>query len=610
MEDSTISTLTAGHQNDDTSGRVLCVARSCGTLGLHLEYQHLWYMRTAEAFYLPGEFQWDHSNANKLENWEQVYNILMTTKLSENPFKASSQPTVLDKNEFNYTAVKYMLRLDYDVQNCALLKRAATYGGPDVLRLLLGDSRVDAGSRTITLPYAIEEASRRGRMDMIEVLLAHPEVKEHLSYPWGMRFLSSGLMGAAETDQLDIAQLLLGLRAYRLDYIDGVFDRAIKNNSLEVLRLLLSKLNPNLQHRMDYIRYTALEEDRVPALLLLLARSSDVPANIYNDWALDALKSNKLGVLRALIKGFSVCGSMEMKLLRPACEIADVSAIRLLLECEYITIAHVNEAIQAAVIRDNKGVLKALLERADQNDQLVWYARTDLLVGGLPSEFRWEYGKNSLENWKQVYNILEHAQSGYEEPFAFRSPYNPSVLEINGYNYLAVKYLLHLGYRTEGMASVRRAIRYSGRLDVIELLLHSRDISIRSDITAESPNALQDAAWMDRLDIVKAIVEVAVTRGELDDEAGLELLVDGMESAAEWNRALMLKYLFGIREHEVDSLLRVFEAAIREEATDALQALLNLVNPDQEHLLEYSRFAILSEKKRSLDVLTARIREL
>lgn len=254
------------------------------------------------------------------------------------------------------------------------------------------------------------------------------------------------------------------------------------------------------------------------------------------------------------------------------------------------------------VMSRTPGLWSAL--QPELENQHFWYERTEAAFN-LPPEFQWEYGNNSHENWQHVYNILMSTKLG--DPFAITPARRPGTIQVNKYNFTAVKFLLQAGYKTPGLVSVNDAIAHGGSLDVIKLLL------VQPRAYSDTLNALVDIRYVvrtGRLEFVKAIIDDTKARDGLEGPVVLRALIGGVEEAVIQNQMLILEYLLSLRGYRKQDLDELIETAIERESIGPLELLLDEVKPNRDTLLDYIDNAQFFKSPKSLEILTVRLEAL
>ena len=307
MEDPTVLKLIASRVDDTVLGSLSRIPSLWNVLLSELKNQFFWYERTAAAFNLPDEFQWEYGD-NSQENWQQIFNILQSTK-NEDPFAVNPYGlSVLEKNGYNLLAVKLLLWMGYTPLGMISVKQAIKYGDLAVVKLLLSDSRIDlrGGQAMARAMYA---AIERDRLDMVQAIIE--AMGDKISAKGGQQLLNNALSKAAVLDNVDILRYLLKLRPVNKGMLRLTVQDVIDHNSLGALRVLLRGFKPDQKSLLGYIDHAAHDDETEPSLKLLLTRVKNVPVHIILIWITDAAKRGNPKILRTLLDRFNKDGRLE-----------------------------------------------------------------------------------------------------------------------------------------------------------------------------------------------------------------------------------------------------------------------------------------------------------
>ena len=227
-------------------------------------------------------------------------------------------------------------------------------------------------------------------------------------------------------------------------------------------------------------------------------------------------------------------------------------------------------------------VISRLAERADDNvlgllsrtslwsdiaphlrDQSFWFRRLEFRYN-LPDYMQWE--GNEKEIWYQIYNILTGLST--ENPF---SSANISLLERNGFNALAVRYLLsRYDPSVDSSVSLASAAKY-GSPDTVRLLLSDPRIDplARSAADEGAYQALTLAAMRGSIPIMQALLEDA----RISTPA---MRTPALKGAARADKAEAARFLLDLSPYTYVELHAMMTEAVK---NDAL-SIFDLVDTD------------------------------
>lgn len=364
MEDPTLLRLIA-QRSDDSTLEVLSHTPLWGTLQPELEDQHFWYQRTETAFNLPPEFQWEYGD-NRFENWQQVYNILASTKTMKNPFTVRLEgPLPLEANGYNLIGIKLLLRMGYRPIDMVAIDRAIRYASLDVIKLLLADPGLDVGGDTVSI-NCMKRAVEMGRLDIVEVLVEAAKARGHVDDELGLWFILSGLFLAIKLEQVEIVKYLLKARKrYKKELLSQLIGGAITSQSVKSLKVLLHGFKPT---ELDLAMYAgfAISEGKDRALETILKRMKGTQPDTVLTWLSTAVKMGNVPILRTLMSKFSRRGELERRFLFAICkstESVNREVLAFLASGKYITPKDVAEAYRLAEENGNDVALEVLLAR-------------------------------------------------------------------------------------------------------------------------------------------------------------------------------------------------------------------------------------------------------
>lgn len=239
--------------------------------------------------------------------------------------------------------------------------------------------------------------------------------------------------------------------------------------------------------------------------------------------------------------------------------------------------------LQSILYRVDNNVLRLLsrtpiwlsINKGELRSQHFWFLRTQSLLDLPPELNDWNYGNNKNENWYQIYNILAATRDR-------ANPFQSQVLENNGYNYLAVKWLLERGYdpsaNTVDVLSDAAAV---GSSETLQLLLADERIDPVEDKAIQSSIV---NGRLDNLQVLLADERIANQLQQDQDSLKRQVLI-----AAKNDQVEMLNLLVSKLDEYDDSLKeRIARKAAENDSLAVLQSIDRKIVQDNANNLMHS----------------------
>lgn len=197
------------------------------------------------------------------------------------------------------------------------------------------------------------------------------------------------------------------------------------------------------------------------------------------------------------------------------------------------------------------------------SDQSFWFRRLELRMS-LPPYMQWQ--GNERENWYQIYNIIVGFQDLEGNPFDSRA--GLEVLRKNGYNTLAIRYLLtQFNPSVRNSALLSEAARY-GSPELIRLLLADPRITLPAGAPVESEPwiALWQAARRGSIPVIQALLEDS----RMSDP---RLWTEALNGAAIGDKADAARYLLSLRPYTALDLSKMATTAVENDSADVFELI-------------------------------------
>lgn len=239
---------------------------------------------------------------------------------------------------------------------------------------------------------------------------------------------------------------------------------------------------------------------------------------------------------------------------------------------------------------ENRDLFQAILQRADDatlavlsrtplwtqikpllEDQNYWFQRTQSLVDLPPELSVWEYGDNSKQDWHQIYNIIAVTRDG-------ANPFETDILALNGYNYIAMKWLLDAGKYDPSVedSDALQGAAGIGTPETVQLLLSDS----RIDPLVGDTESVIGARWAivraavdGRVDNIEVLLADDRIQAELATPAGEKIKSRALIGAALQNKPEVVILLLSLWQYKDFDLQQAMLATARRDSLEALTLL-------------------------------------